>query len=400
MAFPSRPTVASAPGGNGHSGAEESPGSEPVDELRAFLDVALPHFEKVWGSDRSFDAQLAWQRVLNEGRWVAPSWPVEFGGRGLTPGQKVLCEELLASSGAPQIAGTLGTKNVGPTIIVWGTEEQQRHLPKILSGDELWCQGFSEPDFGSDLAGLRTRAVAVGDDFVVNGEKIWTTNGLRATHCELLVRTDPQAPKHRGISVLLTELDRPGIERRPIRQMTGEAEFAVISFHDVRIPRKNLLGPLNEGWRVATTTLAHERSGVAIFATRLEQEIVGYVASLQRGGRWGTMSAVLRDEVLRRYIEGRIVGAMGRSTLAAVVAGGQPGPEQQVIKLAWSLLRQRFSETRMAVAGLPAIVGLDPESAADFLGSRSATIAAGTTEIVKNVLGERVLGLPREPRPG
>jgi alkylation response protein AidB-like acyl-CoA dehydrogenase len=180
--------------------------------------------------------------------------------------------------------------------------------------------------------------------------------------------------------------------------MTGGAEFAAMSFTDVRIPRANLLGPLNEGWRVTTTTLAHERSGVAIFATRLEQEIVDYLAALVKTADSLQLSDVVRDEVVRRYVEGRIVGAMGRKTLATLIAGGQPGAEQQVIKLAWSTLRQRFSETRMAVAGIRATVGLDSATSGEFLGSRSATIAAGTTEIVKNVLAERVLGLPREPR--
>jgi alkylation response protein AidB-like acyl-CoA dehydrogenase len=363
-----------------------------AEQLRLFLEHALARFEKEWGGERGFEVQLAWQRVLNEGRWVAPAWPVEHGGRGLSPGEIVQCDEVIAGSGAPVIAGTLGTKNVGPTIIAWGSATQKAHLPRILSGEEIWCQGFSEPDFGSDLAGLRTRAVLDGDEFVVNGEKVWTTNGMRATHCELLVRTDPDSPKHEGISVLLTSLDRPGIERRPIRQMTGSSDFAALTLTDVKIPVKNLLGPMNEGWRVTTTTLAHERSGVAIFATRLEQEIIEFVAGL------APLRPVLREEVVRRYIEGRIVGAMGKKTLAAVVAGAQPGPEQQVIKLAWSQLRQRFGETRMNVAGLPALAGLDDGTGSDFLGSRSATIAAGTTEIVKNVLAERVLGLPREPR--
>ena len=368
-------------------------------ELREFLAVAIPRFRAEWPDSDSFEAQLAWQAVLNQGRWVAPAWPVEHGGRGLTPAENVRCEEVVAESDAPSIAGTLGTKNVGPTIIAWGTESQQRHLPRILSGEEIWCQGFSEPDAGSDLAGLRTRAVLDGDEFVVNGEKIWTTNGMRATHCELLVRTDPVAPKHKGISALLTPLDRPGIERRPIRQMTGGSHFAAMSFRDVRIPVADLLGPLNEGWRVTTTTLAHERSGVAMFATRLEQEIVGYVADLGRSGVAAALPPVLRDEVVRRYVEGRVVGGMGRKTLASVVAGSQPGPEQQVIKLAWSLLRQRFSETRLGVAGLPAVAGLDPATSEAYLGARSATIAAGTTEVVKNILAERVLGLPREPVP-
>ncbi|HUZ09086.1 MAG TPA: acyl-CoA dehydrogenase family protein [Acidimicrobiales bacterium] len=373
--------------------------SAAAEELGEFLRDAVPAFRKEWPDEHSFEAQLAWQAILNEGRWVAPAWPVEHGGRGLTPAENVLCEQEVAAIGAPTIAGTLGTKNVGPTIIGWGTESQRRHLPRILSGEEIWCQGFSEPDAGSDLAGLRTRAVIDGDELVVNGEKVWTTNGMRATHCELLVRTDPEAPKHKGISALLTRLDRPGIERRPIRQMTGGSQFAAMSFHDVRIPIADLLGPLNEGWRVTTTTLAHERSGVAMFATRLEQEIVGYVHHLARSGLAAGLSGVARDEVARRYVEGRVVGIMGRKTLASVVAGRQPGPEQQVIKLAWSLLRQRFSETRFDVVGLPAAVGLDTTTSEAYLGARSATIAAGTTEVLKNILAERVLGLPREAAP-
>ena len=363
----------------------------PIDEFKEFLAEALPRFRSTWGDDTSFDARLAWQRILDEGGWVAPTWPVEAGGRGLGTADRVAYEELLAASGAPQIAGTLGVKNVGPAIAVWGTEAQRAHLPRILSGDELWCQGFSEPDAGSDLASLRTRAELHGDEFVITGEKVWTTNGLRATHCELLARTDPDAAKHAGISALLIPLDLPGIERRPIRQLTGDAEFAAMTFDDVRVPVDALLGPLHEGWKVTTTTLAHERSGIAMFATRHEQEVVDLV----RAQRGRALDPVRRDALVRRYVEARIIGQLGRKILATLVAGGTPGPEQQVIKLAWSQAQQRLGELRLDLAGAGGVIGEDPDAAFAFLQARSSTIAAGTTEVMKNLLAERVLGLPR-----
>ncbi|MGE0878736.1 MAG: acyl-CoA dehydrogenase family protein [Acidimicrobiia bacterium] len=366
---------------------------EPVDELSAFLPGALDRLHAEVGQDRSFAASLAWQRILSEGNWVAPSWPVEFGGRSLSPTERIPIDEALAASGAPQIAGTLGVKNVGPTLLVYGTTEQKQHLARILSTEELWCQGFSEPDAGSDLASMKTRAERDGEEFVINGEKVWTTNGLRATHCELLVRTDPSAPKHKGISALLVPLDLPGIERRPIHQLTGGTDFAAMSFTDVRVPVSALLGPLNEGWKVTTTTLAHERSGIAMFAVRSEHEIVEYV--LRQAG--AALAPSLRHELVDRYMEARINGWMGRNILATLLAGGEPTPEQSVIKLAWSTTGQRFGQTRLNVAGLDAIAGLAPDDTFAFLQSRSSTIAAGTTEVMKNILAERVLGLPREP---
>jgi alkylation response protein AidB-like acyl-CoA dehydrogenase len=370
----------------------DTTGPTPDQELAAFLGEALPRFRSEWGDDDSFEAHLAWQKVLAEGHWVAPAWPVEHGGRGLGSADQIACEEVVAASGAPMIAGTLGVKNVGPTIAIWGTPEQKTHLSRILDGTEIWCQGFSEPDIGSDLAGLRTRAVLDGDQFVINGEKIWTSSGLRATHMQLLARTDPSAAKHKGISALLIPLDVAGIDRRPIRQMDGKAEFAAMAFDNVRVPSSALLGPINEGWRVTMTTLAYERSGVAVFATRLEDETMRFVERLRAAP---PLDPVLRDEIVRRYIDGRVLGLLGRKVLAALVAGKQPGPEQSIIKLAWSLARQRLAEAEFAVAGIAATGGLAPEVTQAFLTSRSATIAAGTTEVMKNILGERVLGLPR-----
>ena len=369
--------------------------TSPGDELRSFLVEAVPRFRALAAVAGSFEERLAWQRILAEGDWVAPSWSVEHGGRGLTAGDRIECEEILAASGTPMIAGTLGVKNVGPTLAMWGTDEQKAHLPRILTGDELWCQGFSEPDAGSDLASLRTRATLDGDEFVIDGEKIWTTQGLRATHCELLARTDPDVPKHRGISVFVFPLDLPGIERRPIKQMTGEIEFASMSFDHVRVPRSSLLGPLNDGWKVTTSTLAHERSGIAMFATRHEAEVLDLVASYRTDSQ-RPVDPLQRQLLASRYSEAVVVGLIGRKILSTLVQGGIPGPEQQLIKLGWSVDQQRVGEARATLAGAPLMAGGAPGAEHALLNSRASTIAAGTTEVMKNIVGERILGLPRE----
>jgi alkylation response protein AidB-like acyl-CoA dehydrogenase len=367
----------------------------PADELRSFIDTAAPRLRALDLEPGSFEEKMAWQKILAEGGWVAPSWAIEHGGRGLAPADRVMCEEVMAASGTPMIAGTLGVKNVGPTIAAWGTAEQKSFLPRILDGTDLWCQGFSEPDAGSDLASLRTRAVQDGDEFVIDGEKIWTTQGLRATHCELLARTDPEASKHRGISALLIPLDLAGIVRRPIRQITGETEFASMSFESVRVPRSSLLGPIHEGWKVTTSTLAHERSGVAMFATRHEAEVLALVQSYT-GPDAPVLDAVERDLLMRRFIEGRLIGLVGRKILATLVQGGTPGPEQQLIKLAWSVGEQRLGEARATLAGAGLMTGGAPRAERALLQTRSSTIAAGTTEVMKNLIAERVLGLPRD----
>ena len=366
-------------------------------ELAAFLDEALPEFEQQWGSDRGFQARLDWQRRLHRGGWVAPSWPVEIGGRGLGVADRVACDLVLGRRKAPTIAGILGVNNVGPTLAAWGTDEQKASLPRILAGDEIWCQGFSEPEAGSDLAGLRMQALRDGDHFVVNGQKIWTSQGMEATHCQLLVRTDPEAPKHKGISALVVPLDLPGIERRPLRQINGEADFAEVFFEDVRVPVTHLLGPENDGWRVTMTTLSHERAGVITMSAMLETEARNLLADHQRGTDRALPQA-LREEAVQRYIEARVLAMMGENSLALAEAGGHPGAEQSVIKYSWSLLSQRLSETRLAVEGLAGLTGASPAAATSFLGSRAATIAGGTTEVMKNILAERVLGLPKEPK--
>jgi alkylation response protein AidB-like acyl-CoA dehydrogenase len=367
-----------------------------VEELRAFLQTEVPPLRERWGDATGWDARCAWQRTLQTGRWAAPAWPAEFGGRGLEIREILECEELLTAAGCPMLPGVLGLQNVGPTLIAWGDERQRAHLPAILTTDEVWCQGFSEPGAGSDLAGLRTRAVLDGDEFIVNGQKIWTSNGMQATHMELLVRTDPDAPKHRGISVLLVEMDSPGIERRPIRQLDGAAEFAEVFFTDVRVPARNLLGPLNDGWRVTMTTLGHERSAIAKMAIRVEGDLRTTIDAHRADARGEPLPPALRDELVERYVESRVLAALGEQMLAKVAGGGEPGAEQSVIKLVLGEVMQRIDATTLAIGGLDAVIGTDGGAARAYLTGRAITIAGGTTQIVKNILAERVLGLPRQ----
>jgi alkylation response protein AidB-like acyl-CoA dehydrogenase len=366
-------------------------------ELREFLAEAMPRFRRQFPDDSSWEAKLAWQRRLDEGGWVAPAWPEEYGGRGLAPVERVQCDAEFARAGAPELAGILGINNVGPTLIAWGSDEQKQHLARIRSTEELWCQGFSEPEAGSDLAALRMRAELRGDHFVVNGQKVWTSYGDIATHCMLLVRTDPatgtgSGSKHQGISVLLVPLDLPGIERRPLRQMTGQADFAELFFTDVVVPTSALLGPLHEGWRVTMTTLGYERAGTIAMAAKLEHDVLATVEAL--GG--GAMDPHLREELIDRYIEARLLGLLGQRALAKLAADDPPGPEQSLIKFAWSRASQRIGETELAAAGSYGLLAdHDPQATLHFLRARSSTIAAGTTEVMRNILAERVLGLPK-----
>jgi 3-oxochol-4-en-24-oyl-CoA dehydrogenase len=364
----------------------------PAAELRAFLAEAMPRLRRDWADIGTFDARLAWQRILHEQRWAAPAWPVEQGGRGLDPADRVRCDAELAAVGAPTVAGILGINNVGPTLAAWGDAAQKASLPRILDGNEVWCQGFSEPDAGSDLAALKASAQVSEDEFVVNGQKVWTSYGMQATHCMLLVRTDPSAAKHAGISVLLVPMDTPGIDRRPLRQITGEEEFAEVFFTDVRVPRSALLGPLHDGWRVTMTTLGFERAGVIAMAAKLETEVLDAVRAL--AGR--AADPLSRAELVDRYVEARIVGLLGQRALAQLEAGAPPGPAQSVIKFAWSQATQRLSETSLAMEGAYGLVGgRDGAAGTPFLRGRAATIAAGTTEVMRNILAERVLGLPK-----
>jgi alkylation response protein AidB-like acyl-CoA dehydrogenase len=346
------------------------------------------------GSTPSFEERRAAQRYLAVAGWAAPGWPVEHGGRSLGVADRIACDAELARAGFPLPAGVLGLANVGPALIEFGTPQQQESLARILNGTEIWCQGFSEPEAGSDLAGLRTRARPAGeagfdDGFVIDGQKVWTSNGMEATHCMMLARTDPSAPRHRGISVLLVPMDTPGIDRRPIRMISGDSEFAELFFTGVRVPREALLGPLHGGWGVTVRTLVHERTGVLSRAAELESRARD-IALSARG-----LDPLARDDVARRYVEARVLGLLGRATLARAEAGEDTSGPQALIKLAWGLTDRALAETALDVAGLPAVAGERPAVAWRYLFTRASTIAAGTTEVLKDLVAERVLQLPR-----
>jgi alkylation response protein AidB-like acyl-CoA dehydrogenase len=366
--------------------------SVPAEQLRAVL-TAFPDELRVGGA-AGFEQMHAAQRWLANVGWVAPGWPTEWGGLGLGVADRIACDAEYAAAGVPIPAGILGLANVGPALMEFGTPEQQGSLPRILSGEEIWCQGFSEPGAGSDLAGLRTRAVATDDGFVINGQKVWTSHGMHATHCMLLVRTDPDAPKHKGISVLLVPMDTAGIERRPIRMISGDSEFAEVFFTDVHVPASALLGPLHGGWGVTVRTLVHERTGVLSRAAALEQramQVAASAGSMDPRGR----DPLARDEIVRRYVEARVLGQLGRATLARGEAGEDTAGLQALIKLSWGLTDRALAETALDLAGLPAVTGLRDDLAWSWLFTRCSTIAAGTTEILKDLVATQVLGLPR-----
>jgi alkylation response protein AidB-like acyl-CoA dehydrogenase len=382
-----------ARGGQAEAITPPPPGT-PAAELTAQVQRLLPLHRQKWGDDDSFAARLDWQTALHAVGWIAPHWTAEFGGRGLNIVDQVACDRVLAQYRAPDLAGVLGVNNVSPTLMRYGTREQQAHLRGIQAGTEVWCQGFSEPGSGSDLASLRTRAVPdeTADEFVINGEKIWTSEGMEADYCMLLVRTDPDARPHKGISALLVPMDSPGITRRPITQITGEGGFAQVFFDDVRVPRTALLGPLHEGWTVTMTTLSFERVGVIMMAGRLEQTILDVVAEL--AGR--ELDLGVRLELADRFAEARLLGLLGQRALGRIAEGGAPGAEHSVIKHAWSLAMQSVGASHLAALGLDGISGTPLTLAqAAYLRSRAATIAGGTTEIMRNILAERVLGMPR-----
>ncbi len=365
-------------------------------ELRAWL---AAHFTAELGdaiglrySDEGFDAHRAWNATLFDAGYGAISWPAAFGGRDAGLLEQLAYNEEMARAGAPGPVNAIGVANIAPAIMSYGTAEQQeRFLRPMLRGDEIWSQGMSEPEAGSDLASLRCRGEIDGDVVVVNGQKTWNSNGHRADWCQLYVRTNTEVPKHKGITCLLVDMHTPGIEARPIRTMAGDAGFADVFFTDARFPLSSLLGEIDDGWSVATRTLSSERAGVASL-------YLGERAKLDRllDATREVAGAVARDALVARYVEVRNLELLAKRALGAALAGKAPGAEGSVIKLAWSQADQAMATTGVDVLGLDALSG---PWATNLLGSRSLTIAGGTTEVNKNIIGERVLGLPREPLP-
>jgi alkylation response protein AidB-like acyl-CoA dehydrogenase len=348
-----------------------------------------------------------WQRRLYDNGFLGMSWPKEYGGQGASQVEMAIYNEEVARVRAPGALNVLGLTMAGPTIITHGTDAQKkRFLSKILSCEEIWCQGFSEPNSGSDMAALKTRAELKGDEFIVNGQKVWTTLAHIADWCMLLVRTDPDAPKHRGISYLLVNMRTPGVTVKPLRQITGDAEFNEMFFDDVRVPRENLLGPLNEGWRVATTTLMNER-GTAALASVMRyrivfEEIADLARNTIRNGQPASADPVIRQQLAQFHVELEMMRFTAYRTFSKILKGGNPGPEGSISKIAWSELNQRMMEFVMALEG-PAsqLMRQSPHAVQNgrwqqhFLRSRANTIEAGTSEIQRNIIAERVLGLPK-----
>ncbi|MBT2380707.1 acyl-CoA dehydrogenase family protein [Streptomyces sp. ISL-111] len=368
--------------------------------LREWLAAVLPGLPPKpspddWPARRAYDT--TWQRMLYDAGYAGLHWPVEAGGRGATPTQHLIFLEEAEKAGAPYVgANFVGLLHAGPTVAAEGTAEQRvRWLPPVLRGDEIWCQGFSEPDAGSDLAALRTRAVRDGEDYVVSGSKIWTSHAEVADWCELLVRTDPGAPKHRGISWLAMPMDAPGITVRPLRTLAGSTEFAEVFLDEVRVPVRNRVGAENDGWRVTMVTLSFER-GTAFVGevVACRRTLEALAAEARRNGRWD--DPVLRRRLGRLNAEFRALWRLTQGNVAeSERTGGVPGIGGSVFKLRYSGARQELYEAAAEVLGAEGAFDLDREWALDRLSSLSYTIAAGTSQIQRNIVAERILGLPK-----
>ena len=380
------------------------------DDLRAWLAANVP---KDWDRVREesledrFEFLRRWQRKLFDAGWAGISWPREYGGRGASLMQQVVFWQEMARASAPPMANVLGLGLIGPTIIAFGTESQKkRFLEKILNAEEIWCQGFSEPNAGSDLASLQTEARLDGGHYVVNGQKVWTSYGWVADWCEVVVRTDPSVPKHKGLTVLLVDMKSKGVDVRPLRQMTGETEFNEVFFRDVRVPVENVVGKVNSGWDVAIGTLMHERgsfgAGLQIIYKRNMDRLIDLSHTIHRNGRPAADDPLVRQKLAQCYAEIEIMRLNQMRAFSRISATGVPGPEGSIQKIFWSELNQRFQQVAQELLGPYGQLTAGDEHAVDngiwsygYLRTRGNTIEAGTSEIQRNIIGHFVLGLPR-----
>jgi alkylation response protein AidB-like acyl-CoA dehydrogenase len=380
-------------------------------EFRSWLEANLPrnydpeHF--AWGmtTEERFHFHLSWHKQMYEGGWVGLHWPKEYGGRGATLMEQLIFNEELARLRAPHPANFLALIMAGPVIMHWGTEEQKRrYLPKILSAEEWWCEGLSEPGAGSDLAALQTQAVEEGDYFVVNGQKVWTSGAHRSQFCQLFVRTNPDAPKHKGVSCLIVDMRTPGITVRPLVQITGDAEFNEVFFSDVRVPKANLIGPKDSGWQVLVTTLMFERSGIGLDLPVDETlaQLQALVRRLEVDGHPARVDPTVRQKVAQFAIECKAIRCNVLRHLTRRLKGAPPGAEGSIGKLAGSELGLRMAAFATELLGSYAPLVAESPFAIDqgkwarvALGARALTVAGGTSEVQKNIVGERVLSLPK-----
>ncbi len=368
------------------------------DEVRTWLRENVPS-EKFapYSTEEGLAQHRAWERRLFDAGFAAIHWPERFGGRGLGPIETSIFYDEYLQAKAPERLNRLALGLAGPTLIECGTPAQQdRWLRNILTCDELWCQGFSEPDAGSDLASLRTKGVITGDKMLVNGQKIWTSHSRFADWIFALVRTDPDAPKHRGITFVIIDRHSPGVEVRPIRQMNGEADFAELFFTDVEVPVENIVGEINDGWRVAMTTLTHERSSNLNTAAHFQEMLSKVLAQLSDEQR---RDPRIRLEVGRLHEEIEAYRYMTLRTLSELAIGRSPSAQSYMGKLWWSEMQTRIQELGLRLSGRSAeIIGEDPDvtfAVQRYWLGRAAHIYAGSNEIQRNIIAERVLGLPK-----
>lgn len=370
-------------------------------ELRAWLSAHLTpsviDASARRGNDEdAFDTLRAWNATIADAGWAAVSWPQVYGGRGATAIEQLVYAEEATRARVPHPLNTIGINNIAPAIMQYGTEEQKTALlPRMLRADDIWCQGMSEPEAGSDLASLRTKAVRDGDDFVVSGQKIWTSLGHRADWCQLYVRTDPEAAKHKGISCLIVDMSLPGIEARPLVTLSGDADFAEVFFNDVRVPVDAMLGPLNKGWQVATTTLSYERAGAARLYAEMQVrllDLVGDLVAHTSGGR----SAADDPSTLRRLgeLDTRIknLEVLCKRSISAGMHGSDGFATASLAKSVWGEIGKDLAALAFDTLGPGTANGRWDEYR---LTSHALTIAGGTTQINKNITAQRVLGLPR-----
>jgi alkylation response protein AidB-like acyl-CoA dehydrogenase len=367
-------------------------------ELRSWLAQHPPPAVDVAATGEDARTLRAWQRTMHDDGWVGIHWPAEYGGRGASVTQVAIYNEELARAGAPALLGRAGITLVGPTLMAHGTEEQRaRWMPRILSGDDVWCQLFSEPDAGSDLAALSTRAELCGDKYRVNGRKLWSSYATYADMGIALVRTDATARPHQGISMLAIPMDAPGVDVRPLRQMTGDCEFNEVFLDDVTVPVENRIGPENSGWAVANTTLANERGASFIWREQVLHEVAIDLLAKECAARGVVADPRVRQRLAQAWIDVELFRLHNARTLERLARGDDVGAESSLVKLFWATISQRLADTAVAVLGPEAL--LTPGRwASRLLSTRANSIMGGTSEIQRNVIGERLLELPREPR--
>jgi alkylation response protein AidB-like acyl-CoA dehydrogenase len=390
------------------------------DELRAWLDEHLPPFLAEWSSDgaagdddgfdRTQQRRKAWQRRLNEGRWAAINWPTAWRGREATPTQNFIYSEEMARVRAPGIYNTNGIWQIGPMILQWGTEEQQqRWLPGILDAEEHWCQGFSEPDAGSDLANMRTTAIRDGDEYVVNGQKTWISSAHLARWGLFLLRTDPTAiergAKHEGISAFVIDMETPGIECRPIKDLTGDSMLNDVFFTDARIPVAHRLGDEEQGWAVAMSTLGHERVGTAGMSISMATDLQALISLARSANPDALRDPDLRDRIARSFMEIELTRLLNARAITKIRNGQPNWPEVPLAKLQWSSISQTLAELALDLLGPAGALGAGAEGAADggrwarnYGWQRYTSIGAGATEIQKNILAKKALKAARSGR--